>query len=133
MTPYMTITGTLFGYLLVSASTNSTEADILCDRIIDLVPSIANTGLDHHAVSEVACGKDGRRLSDSEAHIFLRDWQSKAFVYLLENASNDADWCDWLCDNLDVGAMNQTGLNGLAVSDQFCGHGALGDETAEWL
>lgn len=126
----MTITGNLFGYLLVSASTNSTEADILCDRVIDLVPSIANTGLDHHAVSEVACGKDGRRLSNSEAQIFLRTWKSKAFVYLLENASDDPDWCGWLCDNLDVGAMNQTGLDGLAVSDQFCGGEAL-DETAE--
>lgn len=131
VTVYKEITSKLFGYLLVTTSTNSTEADILCDRTTVAVPAIENTGLKGRVVNEVACGKDGRRLSNDEALIFLKTWQTRAFEHVLENASDDALWAEWLCANLDVGAMNQTGLYGLEVQDRFCGYAYVDEEDCE--
>lgn len=58
----------------------------------------------------------------------MQVWTTRVFLQVLENASDAKDWMPWLCDNLDAGAMNVTGLDGDAAKREVCGGGKVGEE-----
>lgn len=111
----------LFSYLLIYSSTSTPEADELCFRARDSQPAVANTGMDGAVVYNVVCGRDGRRMSENESGFALQRWTTKVFLQALENASDQGAWMAWLCQNLDMGAMNVTGLDGAGAKNEVCG------------
>lgn len=111
---------TFFAYLMIASNTNGPEADALCHTLIDRKPSLSNEGFDSELVSQTACGIDGRRLSAWEAGTAIRLWFSRVYVHILRHASDAPDWLPWLCENLDAGAMNVTGLYGKTIKKGIC-------------
>jgi hypothetical protein len=65
-------------------------------------------------------------LSGPESGFALQFWTTKAFLTILENASDDYDWTPWLCRDMDVRSMNVTGLLGVGIKREVCGKGRLG-------
>jgi len=66
-------------------------------------------------------------MAEDESSVAMQLWTTKAYLAILENASDDSWWTTWLCDNLDVGSMNVTGLLGLGAKREVCGKGRLGN------
>lgn len=75
----------------------------------------------------VVCGRDGRRMSENEAGLAMRTWTTKVFLNVLENASGEAGWMEWLCGNLDAVSMNVVALDGEAVMEEVCGGAKVGE------
>lgn len=116
----------LFSYVLISSSTTTPEADELCFRARDREPAVENTGMMGSVVYNVVCGRDGRRMSENESGLALQRWTTKVFLQVLENASDQGSWMAWLCQNLDVGAMNVTALDGAGAMEEVCGGAKIG-------
>lgn len=93
----------------------------------DHEPGIENTGLEASVVNNVACGRDGRRRSSNENLGALQTWTTKVFLQVLEHVSDNQGWGEWLCGNLDAGAMNVTGMDGEAAKVEVCGGGKVGE------
>lgn len=66
-------------------------------------------------------------MAEDEASVAMRLWTTKAFLAILENASDDSWWMPWLCQFLDEGSMDVTVLLGVGVKGEVCGKGRLGD------
>lgn len=124
---YNEYVSTLFSYLLISSSTTTPEADELCFMARDGEPGVENTGMKGSVVYNVACGRDGRRLSENEAGFAMRRWTTKVFLLALENASDEGAWRAWLCANLSAKAMRVTGLDGAGVVEEICGGARIGE------
>lgn len=117
----------LFSYVLISTSTTTPEADALCLLAQSKEPGVENTGLGGSIVYNVVCGRDGRRMSENEAGLAMRTWTTKVFLNVLENASDEVSWMEWLCGNLDAVSMNVVSLNGDAVMEEVCGGARVGE------
>jgi hypothetical protein len=124
---YNEYVSTLFSYVLISSSTTTPEADDLCSTAINGQPGVANTGLNSSVVYNVACGRDGRRMSENESGFAIQRWTTKVFLHALMNASDEGAWKAWLCANLDASAMKVTGMDGVGVMEEVCGGAKLGD------
>jgi hypothetical protein len=68
-------------------------------------------------------------MSGDESGYALQLWTTRAFLTILENASDDYDWTPWLCRELDEESMHVTGLLGSGVKREVCGKGKLGGES----
>lgn len=118
---------TLFSYVLISSSTTTPEADELCFMAREGEPGVENTGMKGSVVYNVACGRDGRRMSDNESGFALQRWTTKVFLLALENVSDEGSWRAWLCANLSAKAMAVTGLDGAGVMEEVCGGAEIGE------
>ncbi|GAB7324380.1 hypothetical protein MBLNU13_g08323t2 [Cladosporium sp. NU13] len=116
---YNEYVSTLFSYLLISSSTTTSEADELCFMARDGEPGVENTGMKGSVVYNVACGRDGRRLSENEAGFAMQRWTTKVFLLALDNASDEGAWRAWLCATLSAKAMRVTGLDGAGVMEEL--------------
>jgi hypothetical protein len=65
-------------------------------------------------------------MDENESGYAMQLWTTKAFLAILENASDDPGWMPWLCRNLDDGSMNVTALLGMGIKREVCGQGKLG-------
>ena len=63
----------------------------------------------------------------NESGAAMQLWTTKAFLAILDNASDDEYWQPWLCRELDERKMNIMGLLGTGVLREVCGKGRLGD------
>lgn len=124
---YNEYVSTLFSYLLISSSTSTPEADALCFMARNGEPGVENTGMRGSVVYNVACGRDGRRLSENEAGFAMQRWTTKVFLLALENASEEPAWRAWLCANLSKEAMHVTGLDGEGVMEEVCEGERIGE------
>ena len=66
----------------------------------------------------------------NESGAAMQLWTTKAFLAILENASDDYDWTPWLCRELDEKSMNVTGLLGSGLKREVCGKGKLGCDSS---
>jgi hypothetical protein len=127
LTTYQQYTSILFTYILISTSTSTPEADALCDLAQANEAGVENTGLKGSVVYNVACGRDGRRMSNNEALGSVARWSTKVFLQVLENVSVEVGWMEWLCGNLSAEAMDVLGLDGEAAVEEVCGGGRVGE------
>jgi hypothetical protein len=127
LTTYQQYTSILFTYILISTSTSTPEADALCDLAQANEAGVENTGLKGSVVYNVACGRDGRRMSNNEALGSVARWSTKVFLQVLEHVSVEVGWMEWLCGNLSAEAMDVLGLDGEAAVEEVCGGGRVGE------
>lgn len=56
----------------------------------------------------------------SETQLAIRKFTSLQFITVIENISNVPGWRKFMCEQLDIGAMDRTGLNGAMIKAQVC-------------
>jgi hypothetical protein len=67
-------------------------------------------------------------MSENERGFAIELWTTKVFLLVLENASEEEGWVDWLCGNLDAHAMNVVGLEGNETITEVCGGEKMGEK-----
>lgn len=129
---------------MIATSTTYALSDDLCDRGRNFVPPLGRQGLDGTNTTVMLCGAEGRRQSAEELHHKMTLWKTKLFVNMVEHVSDQPEWLEWLCLNLNATALKVTGLFGSRATSAvcwdaapekglwgYCGRGALDDECGE--
>lgn len=116
----MQIRSNLLGYVLLATSGTYAASDELCDRGNDFIVPLIKQGLDGHNMSNLLCGREGRRQGIMEVVDMMMELRTKLFVNIIENVSDRTGWMGWLCDNLAAEALSVPGLYGSRATGAVC-------------
>lgn len=112
----------LYAQMRASASVNDMQVNEMCAHANETVGSLNSILLDGPLISNILCSISAP-LTTKEGANAIMNYSSSTFVVVMENLGlHDASYFLWMCKALNIGAMDEVGMDGAAVSAQICSH-----------
>lgn len=116
---YVNSVSTLYALLFASSGRSNSQLNIYCAHASEYITSLNALQLNGKLVESTICNIT-QPLSVDAVVSAIGTWSSNIFTTILANAGTGREYLPFVCENVDVDAMNSVGLDGSAVHSHLC-------------
>lgn len=117
---YLDTASTLFAYEYALSATSDPALAEMCEQTSYMSRNLAYEGLNTQLIETLICNLT-TPLSTEDGMDLIQRYSTGLFLQSISTMASSDDWEEWLCENLDVEAMDGIALDGASVQNTVCG------------